>query len=182
MNYWHISTKNWDKFPPELIYSHQKALISPVRHKNIIHHITILKQKNQHITKHFVLSTNATNNVDIPAQEVTLEKNEPTAKVKCTDSNNESSNEDDFPSRFSALINYFTGTSSTKHEILEIPDTKNDTNIIDEEKSSENVIATEIEFNVIVNDQQNEKISSFDKSTIHHTNNSNKKYKTTTNT
>ena len=30
LNYWHISTKNWDKLPPELIYSNQKALISPV--------------------------------------------------------------------------------------------------------------------------------------------------------
>ena len=27
LNYWHISTKNWDKLPPKLIYSHQTALI-----------------------------------------------------------------------------------------------------------------------------------------------------------
>ena len=134
----------------------------------------ILKPKNRHITKHFALSTNATNNVDIPAQEVTLEKNEPIAKID-TDSNDESSNEDDFPSRFSALINYFTGTSSTRHEISKIPDTKNDTNKIDKEKSSENETATETEFNAIVNG--NEKISSFDKSTIHHTNNSDKNTK-----
>ena len=30
LHYWHISTKNWDKLPPELIYSHRKTLISPV--------------------------------------------------------------------------------------------------------------------------------------------------------
>ena len=30
LKYWHISTKNWDKLPPELIYSHRKTLISPV--------------------------------------------------------------------------------------------------------------------------------------------------------
>ena len=134
---------------------------------------------NKELRQHFALSTNATNNVDIPAHEGTLEKNEPTANNECTDSNYGGSNEDDFSSRFSALVNYFTGSSSTKHEILEIPDiiTKNDTNRIDEEKSSKNITATETEFNAIVNEQRTEKISLFDKSTIHHTNNSDQNIK-----
>ena len=42
---------------------------------------------------------------------------------------------------------------------------------------SENISATETEFNAILNEQQNEKIPSFDKSTIHHTNNSDRNTK-----
>ena len=149
---------------------------SRVGNNKNIHNITISTPNNQHLTKYFALSTKASSK-GIP--EV---MNEPTANIEHTDSGCESS--DNFPSKLSAFFNYFTGTSSTKPENLVVLDNimENTTNRIHDKsksdnKSHDNITATDAEFNAVINEKQNEKTPSFDESTIHHTNNNDRHLK-----
>jgi len=171
---WQISTKYWDELPKDLIYSHRKyirMLSSPVREKEKIHNITILKRSKSSSARKQFAFTSILNNGQTLAQEVTIEQNE-------TAENNSQS-----PSRLGTLLNYLSGNTPNKlnestaptlnapeqtatetefQEVVPPPNQDDDGS----DKNYENINTNDEEDNADTNPYN------FDESTIYHTNNS----------